>query len=93
MQGYFPVVVQVVPKDDYKVHVYFDDGKIVEYDMSSELTGVFEPLKDIDVFMRSCTVLNDTLAFDLKGNYDSSECLDIDVFTLYELEAINNSIA
>ena len=30
----FPKVVQVVPKIDYSVYVYFEDGKIVCYDMS-----------------------------------------------------------
>ena len=27
-----PEIVQVIPMDDYKVNVYFDDGKIVCYD-------------------------------------------------------------
>lgn len=88
MTSYFPVVVQVVPFDDYKVQIYFDDGKIVEYDMSEKLTGVFEQLKDIEVFKRSCTVLNETLAFDLAGKWDETACLDIDPCVLYELEAI-----
>ena len=30
----FPKVVQVVPMKDYSVFVYFEDGKIVHYDMS-----------------------------------------------------------
>ena len=30
----FPKVVQVVPMRDYSVYVYFEDGKIVRYDMS-----------------------------------------------------------
>ncbi len=29
----FPKVVQVVPMKDYTVYVYFEDGKIVCYDM------------------------------------------------------------
>ncbi|GFI05100.1 MAG: DUF2442 domain-containing protein [Lachnospiraceae bacterium] len=29
----FPKVVQVVPMRDYSVYVYFEDGKIVLYDM------------------------------------------------------------
>lgn len=30
----FPKVVQVMPMQDYTVYVYFEDGKIVHYDMS-----------------------------------------------------------
>ncbi len=37
MHDYFPIVVQVVPKSDYIVDVYFDDGKIVEYDAKIDL--------------------------------------------------------
>lgn len=92
MSNYFPIVVQVVPLDDYKVNVYFDDGKIAKYDMQDQLTGVFAELKDIGLFKRSCTVMNDTLSFDLSGEMDEANGLDIDVFTLYELEAVNNDI-
>ena len=34
-----------------------------------------------------------TLAWDLSGNRDESSCIDIDPFTVYELESINNLIA
>ena len=34
--------------------------------------------------------MNDTLAWDLSGNNDPSECIDIDPVTLYELEAIDD---
>lgn len=45
----FPKVVQVIPMKDYSVYVYFEDGKIVCYDMSQMLEKeVFQPLKDID---------------------------------------------
>lgn len=94
MQEYFPIVVQVVPKDDYHVQVFFDDGKIVEYDASQELQGeVFRPLQDIEVFKDTCTVLNDTLAWDLSGNRDTGNCIDIDPFMLYALQSINDKIA
>ena len=56
----FPKVVQVIPKKDYSVYVYFEDGKIVCYDMNRMLEKeAFQPLKDINVFMDTCTVLND----------------------------------
>ncbi len=94
MHDYFPVVVQVIPFDNYHVHVFFDDGKIVEYDGSEDVkNGVFKVLQDIEVFKEKCTVLNDTLAWDLEGNRDTCSCIDIDPFTLYELPAINSLIA
>lgn len=94
MQDYFPTVVQVIPLDNFHVQVFFDDGKIVEYDASSDLQGdVFKPLQDIHVFKETCTVLNDTLAWDLDGDRDTTKCIDIDPFTLYELESINHLIA
>ena len=37
--------------------------------------------------------MNGTLAWDLSGNRDESGCIDIDPFTVYELESINNLIA
>lgn len=84
---YFPVVVQVVPQENYHVHVYFEDGKIVDYD-ATELLEVIPEGK-----FKDATVLNDTLAWDLEGNRDTSKCIDIDPFVLYELEAINHNVA
>ncbi|MBO5069485.1 MAG: DUF2442 domain-containing protein [Roseburia sp.] len=90
----FPKVVQVIPMKNYSVYVYFDDGKIVCYDMSRMIDkGVFCALRDIDVFMDTCTVLNDTLAWDIKGNRDHTACLDIDPDTLYELPYVKEQIA
>lgn len=91
MQEYFPVVVQVIPIDDFHVQVFFDDGKIVEYDITDKLDSeIFQPLQDARIFMDTCTVMNDTLAWDLAGNRNSADCIDIDPFTLYELPSINH---
>ena len=82
----FPKVVQVIPMKDYSVYVYFEDGKIVCYDMSKMIEKeAFCSLHDIDVFMDTCTVMNDTLAWDIGKNRDNTTCLDIDPDTLYEL--------
>ena len=90
----FPKVVQVIPMRDYSVYVYFEDGKIVRYDMSRMLEKeVFYPLKDIDVFMDTCTVMNDTLAWDIHKNRDNTMCLDIAPDTLYELPMAVEMIA
>lgn len=90
----FPEVVQVVPNENYTVTVYFEDGKIVLYNVVPLLEKeIFQPLKDKDVFMNTCTILNNTLAWDLAGNRDTSKCIDIDPDTLYALQAIKDRIA
>lgn len=90
----FPKIVQVIPTDDYLVYVYFEDGKIVCYDVTPLLEKeVFSPLKEKKIFMDTCTILNDTLAWDLSGMRDESACIDIDPDTLYELPYAEEKIA
>jgi hypothetical protein len=87
-------VVQVIPTEDYLVYVYFEDGKIVCYNVRSLLgKKVFEVLNDKNIFMETCTVMNNTLAWDIEGNRDISKCIDIDPETLYELENVKERIA
>lgn len=89
-----PKVVQAVPTEEYTVFVYFEDGKIVCYDVKPLLEKeVFTVLKDITLFMGTCTVMNDTLAWDVSGNRDNSTCIDIDPDTLYSLNAVKEKIA
>ncbi|MEM7181443.1 MAG: DUF2442 domain-containing protein [Spirochaetota bacterium] len=78
-------IQQVYPVEDYKVYLYFDDGKIKLYDLKPLLTkGVFQKLQDKTFFKERCTVLNNTLAWDLSGNYDPTNCLDLDPIELYK---------
>ncbi len=57
--------------ENYSVYVYFEDGKIVCYDMTQMIEKeVFRPLKDITVFKEACTVMNDTLAWDIGGGIE-----------------------
>ena len=89
-----PDIVQVVPREDYTVIVYFGDGKIVIYDARPKLEqGVFQRLKDISFFVNNCKIMNDTLAWDLTGKNDPSECIDIDPDYLYGLENVEDPIA
>ncbi len=90
----FPEIVQVVPNENYTVTVYFADGKIVLYDITHLLEKeIFRPLKAKDVFMNTCTIMNDTLAWDLTGDRDESKCIDIDPEILYEIQGIEDRIA
>ncbi len=94
MTDYFPTVVQVIPKENYTVLVFFDDGKITLYDAADLIKkGIFTKLQDISIFMDTCTVMNGTLAWDIDGRRNASECLDIDPFMLYEQPAVNGNIA
>ncbi|WP_296331108.1 DUF2442 domain-containing protein [uncultured Treponema sp.] len=77
-------IVQVYPQDNYDVVLYFVDGKIKKYNVSHLVgQGVFKCLEDIDFYKNNCTVLNHTLAWTLDGKYDSSNCLDLDPYVLY----------
>ena len=90
----FPKVVQVISMENYSVYVYFEDGKIVCYDMTQMIEKeVFRPLKDITVFKEACTVMNETLAWDIGENRDNTKCLDIDPDTLYDLPIAVEKIA
>ena len=79
-------VVQVLPTRDFKVYVYFVDGKIKLYDVRPliEEKGVFEQIAKVGDFISKCTVINGTLAWDIGGNYDEYACLDIDPVTIYK---------
>lgn len=90
----FHNVVQVIPAKDYTVYVYFEDGKIVCFDVKPLLEKpIFSKLKDLHFFINHCTILNDTLAWDIDGNRDSFNCIDIDPDVLYELEHVSEKIA
>ena len=90
----FHNVVQVVPTENYEVYVYFEDGKIVCYNAKPllEKKGL-EILKNKDIFINTCTILNDTLAWDIGGNRDVTKCIDIDPDMLYELNHVSDKIA
>lgn len=77
-------VVQVKPRSDFKVYVYFVDGKIKLFDVKSLIDkgGVFQQLANSDDFVEKCTVMNGTLAWDVAGNFDMENCVDIDPETI-----------
>jgi len=94
MMDYTPDIVQVVPHEDFTVSVYFCDGKIVRYDVKPKLgKGVFKKLSDISFFMERCKIMNDSLAWDVTGNNDPFECIDIDPDFLYSLDYADEQIA
>ena len=81
-----PEVVQVTPHENYVVEVLFQDGKIAHYGVSPLLEkGIFTSLKDKDFYKNRCTVMNHTLAWDISGEYNPRNCIDIDADMLYSL--------
>ena len=80
-----PDVIQVIPTKEFRVYVYFADGKIKLFDMSSYVgQGVFKQISVIGAFISKCTVINHTLAWDVGGNFDENNCIDIAPDTIYE---------
>lgn len=82
---FYPEVFQAVPGDNYIVYAYMNDGAVRLFDAKYlvEKGGVFEPLKDKEVFNKTLTVIGNTVAWDLEGNRDEYKCLDIDPFEVY----------
>ncbi len=73
-----PTLFQVVPKDDYKVYLYYDNGEIKLYDCSFILENkkIYKKILNIYDFKRLCTILNKTLAFDISEEFDPCNCID-----------------
>lgn len=83
---FFPEVFQVVPGEDYAVYAYMNDGAVRLFNAKPLIDkgGVFEPLKDKELFHKALTVIGNTVAWDLEGNRDEYRCIDIDPFEIYE---------
>jgi hypothetical protein len=49
-----PLLIEATPLDGYLVHVRFADGTNADVDLSYlvERGGVFEPLKDVEIFRK-----------------------------------------
>lgn len=90
---YLPRVVQAVAAEEYLIYCYFDDGRVTRMDMGPYVgDGVFAPLADLALFSDALTVLNGTVAWDLSGRRDPTDCIDLDPLTLYEQPAISDPL-
>lgn len=89
---YQPEIVQVIPTKEYTVFLYYDDGNVRLYNAKPLLNkgGIFDKLKDIEIFINTCTIMNGTLAWDIAGNYNIWECIDICPDTLLESPLVEN---
>lgn len=83
---YVPAVVQAVAGPNKTVFAYFSDGKITQIDIKPKISrgGVYAALEDDSFFANALTVLNGTVAWDVSGHFDPSNCIDVDPHVVYE---------
>ena len=82
----FPEVVQVAARPGHRLLVFFNDGMEGEIEALPLLKGeVFKPLLDEQTFRSTLTVLNHTVAWDLAGKRDETQCIDLDPIELHRL--------
>ena len=93
-EKYYPIVVQAIAGEGYTVYAYFTDGTIHLFDMNKLINsgGIFEQLQNREFFVNKLTVMNDTIAWDLSGKFDSTNCIDIDPFEVYAAEKVDDPI-
>lgn len=90
---FFPEVFQAMAGENYTVYAYLNDGSIRKVDIAPFLEGdcgVFEPLKDRELFKKALTVIGNTIAWDLAGNRDEYKCIDIDPFVVFESPIVSD---
>lgn len=62
-------VTQAYPMEGYKLHVYFEDGRIKSFDASELITsGSYRVLADMELFIETCKVINGNVVWDINGN-------------------------
>ncbi len=90
MDNVFPAVVQALAGENFTVYAYMLDGTVRLFDVKPliEKGGVFALLLDETFFRERLTVLNDTVAWDVDGNMNPTECIDIDPFTIAECPVV-----
>lgn len=84
-----PEVFQVVPGVDFTVYAYMNDGRVRLVDVKPLIArgGIFERLRDTD-FFNLVTVMNGTVAWDMSGVRNPSDCIDIDPCTIEECPSV-----
>ena len=86
-----PQVVQAIAGKNYTVFAYLNDGSIRLVDMKPFIAkggNLSKLLEDRKFFEERLTVLNETVAWDVKGNRDTYSCIDVDPCEIYECEIV-----
>jgi len=89
---FHPEVFQAVAGKNFVVYAYMNDGNIRMLDMKPIIKsgGVFAVLKDEKTFYEKLTVLNNSVAWDMDGNRDEYNCIDIDPFNLFNCPVVSD---
>ena len=87
---YYPFVLQAVPGESRNVYAYFSDGSVRLYDVSDKIlpNTVFEELRDEQFFREKLTVIGGAVAWDVNGDRNAENCIDIDPISMYETAQI-----
>lgn len=82
---FMPAVLQAVPGDDFTVYAYCNDGAVRLVDVKPLIAkgGVFSPLAERDFFCNRLTILNDTVAWDMTGDRNTTACVDLDADQIF----------
>lgn len=87
---FYPEVYQAVAGKNYMVYAYLNDGSMRAFDVKPliEQGGIFEKIKEETIFKNTLTVLNGTVAWDIAGNRNEYECIDIDPMTIFHCPVV-----
>lgn len=83
---FYPEVYQAVAGENYMVYAYLNDGSVRKLDVKPLIKkgGIFSEIEDETRFKKTLTVMNGTVAWDIAGNRNEQECIDIDPVTVFE---------
>jgi hypothetical protein len=83
---FYPEIYQAVAGNDFYVYAYCSDGNMRKVDMNPFLAkgGIFEPLRDPQVFRNTLTVIGYTVAWDLNGTRSEEDCIDVDPLYIFD---------
>ena len=89
---FYPEVFQAVAGKNFTVYAYMNDGSVRMLDMKPIIKkgGIFTALKDEEIFRKKLTVLNNSVAWDIKGNRDEYDCIDIDSFFVFQSPRVSD---
>jgi len=65
-------IMRVIPRDDYSLLLYFDNGELKVYDMRDDMKGVLEILKDLEKFREVFIDEFGCIAWDIDPMVDSA---------------------
>lgn len=74
------------------VYAYLCDGSVREFDVKPliEQGGIFKKIENESIFRDTLTVLNGTVAWDIAGNRNEYECIDIDPMTIFKCPIVSD---